>query len=293
LSPLTKIFVGLLVVLSLLLTASVVTFVNTIDNQKKIAEQTELKLKNEMANKDAALAQAQSEKTQANDAMQLAQAQIEQLNQQSTASKQLLAQSDKSLADAKTQLAILSADQTRLAEALKASEDAKSGLQEMVTKLRQANDTSLQQMAQASQQISDLTNRLEVTERERRFATEQLEEARNANQKLGSAIQEMGKNPREILASATMGGGAVGNPKINGVVKEVRTIAGLPYATISVGSADNVTKGMEFNIVERNGNFLGKVKIDTVELNEATGRISGPPDKLAQVQKGVEVKTQL
>ena len=292
-SPLTKIFVGLLVVLSLLLTASVVTFVNTIDNQKKIAEQTELKLKNEMANKDAALAQAQSEKTQANDAMQLAQAQIEQLNQQSTASKQLLAQSDKSLADAKTQLAILSADQTRLAEALKASEDAKSGLQEMVTKLRQANDTSLQQMAQASQQISDLTNRLEVTERERRFATEQLEEARNANQKLGSAIQEMGKNPREILASATMGGGAVGNPKINGVVKEVRTIAGLPYATISVGSADNVTKGMEFNIVERNGNFLGKVKIDTVELNEATGRISGPPDKLAQVQKGVEVKTQL
>jgi hypothetical protein len=292
LSPLTKLFVGLLVVLSLLLTASVVTFVNTIDNQKRLAEQTEQKLKNEMAQKDAALAQAQSEKTQANDAMQLAQAQVEQLNQHSTASKQLLAQSDKSLAEAKTALAIQSADQTRLTEALKASEDAKSGLQDMVTKLRQSNDTSLQQMAQASQQISDLTNRLEITERERRFATEQLEEQRNANQKLGAAIQEMGKNPREILASATMGG-AVGNPKINGVVKEVRTIAGLPYATISVGSADNVTKGMEFNIIERNGNFLGKLKIDTVELNEATGRITGPADKIAQVQKGVEVKTQL
>ena len=34
-SPLTKLFVGLLVVLSLLLTAATVTFVNTLDNQRK------------------------------------------------------------------------------------------------------------------------------------------------------------------------------------------------------------------------------------------------------------------
>ena len=103
----------------------------------------------------------------------------------------------------------------------------------------------------------------------------------------------MGKNPGEILASIAPGQTPGVAPRINGVVREVRTIAGLPYATISVGSADNVTKGMQFNIVQRNGAFLGKLTVDTVELNDATGRIAGPPDKLSLVQPGVEVKTQL
>src|SRR5205823_6236212 len=47
------------------------------------------------------------------------------------------------------------------------------------------------------------------------------------------------------------------------------------------------------NMLERNGGFLGKLTIDTVELNEATGRISGPADKVGNVRQGVEVKTQL
>jgi hypothetical protein len=140
-------------------------------------------------------------------------------------------------------------------------------------------------------QINDLTNRLEVTERERRNATEQLEEMRGQNTKLGSALQDAGKNPREILASNRIPAGGGTAPRINGVVREVRTVAGLPYATISVGSADSVTKGMIFNVVERNGNFLGKITIVSVELNEATGRLSGP--KVDQVRQGVEVKTQL
>ena len=179
-----------------------------------------------------------------------------------------------------------------MSEALKASEDTKSKLEEMVAGLRSANDQDLQQAAQSSQQISDLTNKLEVTERERRFATEQLEEMRNQTAKLSAAVQEMGRNPREILASIAPGAAAVSPaPCINGVVRDVRTIAGLPYATISVGSADGVAKGMVFNVVDRAGAFLGKVTIDTVELNESTGRVIGP--KVDQIAKGVEVKTQL
>jgi DNA polymerase III alpha subunit (gram-positive type) len=293
LSPLTKLFVGLLVVLSLLLTAGIVTFVNTVENQQQKASQAKLQYENQLAASQATQAQLQATATQAQDAERLAQNQIEQLKQQSNTSQKEIADLGVQLAQAKSDLAIRSADTTRLAEALKASEDTKSQLQAMTAALRKSNDQAIQQAAQSSQQISDLTNRLEVTERERRFATEQLEEMKGQNQKLGAALQDMGRNPSEILASATVGTGA-GAPKINGVIREIRTIAGLPYATISVGSADNVTKGMEFNIVDRNsGNFLGKITIDTVELNESTGRISGPNDKLAQIKPGVEVKTQL
>ena len=292
-SPLTKLFVGLLVVLSLLLTASTVTFVNTLSNQREAAERTKQELTNKMAELDTARNAAVADTAQAQESQRLAQGQVEQLKQQANSSQQLIADRDVKLAEANSRGAIQAADITRLSEALKASEDTKSKLSEQVTQLRSAHDQDLQLAAQSSQTISDLTNKLEVTERERRFATEQLEELRGQAAKLSSAIQEMGRNPREILASIASGAGpvAAATPRINGVVRDVRTIAGLPYATISVGSADGVTRGMTFNIIERNGNFLGKLTIDTVELNEATGRISGP--KLDQVTKGVEVKTQL
>jgi hypothetical protein len=292
LSPLTKLLVGLLVVLSLLLTASTVTFVNTLDNQRQRAEQAKQMFESEKARSDALLSQSQADAAQAQEAERLAQGQVEQLKQQSNSSQQLIADRDVKLAEANSRGAIQAADITRLSEALKASEDTKGKLTEQVAQLRTSHDQDLQLAAQSSQTISDLTNKLEVTERERRFATEQLEEARGQAAKLSSAIQEMGRNPREILASVVPGSAVAATaPRINGVIRDVRTIAGLPYATISVGSADGVSRGMVFNIVERNGNFLGKLTIDTVELNEATGRITGP--KLDQVTKGVEVKTQL
>jgi hypothetical protein len=295
LSPLTKLFVGLLVVLSLLLTAATVTFVNTLENQREKAQQVQQRLQNQMAEAESLRAQAQSEAAQAQDAERLAQGQVEQLRQQANSAQQLIADRDVKLAEAGSRLAIQAADVTRLSEALKASEDTKAKLQEMAAGLRAAHDQDLQLAAQSSQQISDLTNKLEVTERERRFATEQLEELRNQNNKLSAAISEMGRKPSDILASIAPGApvAGAGAPRINGVVRDVRTIAGLPYATISVGSADGVTKGMVFNIVERSGGFLGKLTIDTVELNESTGRITGPADKVGNIRQGVEVKTQL
>jgi hypothetical protein len=287
--------VGLLVVLSLLLTAATVTFVNTLDNQRQRADQARQQFENEKARSDALLTQTQSESSQAQEAERMAQGQVEQLKQQANQGQQLIAERDVKLAAQGSDLAIQRADVTRLSEALKASEDSKGKMAEQITALRQSNDQALQQMAQSSQQISDLTNKLEVTERERRYATEQLEEMRNQTAKLSSAIQDMGRNPSEILASMAPGGSSAAAvaPRINGVVRDVRTIANLPYATISVGSADGVTKGMVFNIVERNGAFLGKLTIDTVELRESTGRIAGPADKIGNIRTGVEVKTQL
>ena len=94
------------------------------------------------------------------------------------------------------------------------------------------------------------------------------------------------------VGSVGMNAVPVRSPKINGVVTDVRTIAGRPYATISVGSVDSVVKGMQFNVIDReSGNFLGILTVDTVEPNESTGQLQGP--RVADVHKGVEVRTQL
>ena len=59
-----------------------------------------------------------------------------------------------------------------------------------------------------------------------------------------------------------------------------------------VGSAADVQKGMQFNIVDRqNGTFLGILTVDNVEQNEAAGPLKGP--HVDQIKQGNEARTQL
>ena len=85
-------------------------------------------------------------------------------------------------------------------------------------------------------------------------------------------------------------GMAVSTPlSLRGVVTSVQTINGVAYATISLGSADSVVKGLKFKVHDRN-NFLGYLTVDSVEPKESVGRLMGP--SIAQIRAGTEVTTQ-
>jgi peptidoglycan hydrolase CwlO-like protein len=279
----------LLVILSLLLSAATVTFVNAIGNQRKALQLSLDTALAEKARADKLAADKDSDAARVTENYRLATQQIETMKQQSNQTSQLIADRDAKLQDANTKLAMLSADVTRLGEALKASEDAKAKFNDTIVSQRQTLDQLQTQSAQMNTQINDLVNKLEVTESARRFATEQLEQLRQDNTKLGAALKDAGISVASALQTGGTGRGAV---KINGVVTDVRTIAGRPYATISVGSVDSVVKGMQFNLVDRdNGAFLGTMTVVTVEPNEASGPLQGP--RVADVHKGVEVRTQI
>jgi len=288
LSTLTKIFIVLLVVLSLVLAAATVTFVTTIGNQRAAADASLQEQKNQTAQANRAREAADSARAAAETARQAQVQQIETLSQQPRQVQQVINDRDVKNAELQNRLAIASADITRLSDSVKALQDQNSKQSDQIAQMNQARDQALTQAAQMSMSISELTNKLEVTERERRFLAEQLEQNRQDNTRLGAILKDNGIDPSTAVAAGVRGGA----PKINGVIRDVRTIANVPYATISVGSADGVTKGMEFKIVDRNtGNFLGLVTVDTAEPNEAVGRISGP--RVAEVHPGVEVRTQL
>jgi hypothetical protein len=117
---------------------------------------------------------------------------------------------------------------------------------------------------------------------------EQLTQMKGENQRMSAIINSAHLSPEQQQALVNRSG----QPSIKGVVRDVRRIAGNQYATINVGSADDVTRGMEFKVVDRQtGDFLGTLTVDTVEPNESTGRLSGP--KVAAIRPGVEVRTQL
>jgi hypothetical protein len=289
LSPLTRLFVILLVVLSLLLTAATVVFVNQQDDYKRTNEAQKALLAAAQQTMATKTTEADAARAARDEAVRQANAEREQAKQQMNDIQQKAIEKDSQLAQAKTDLAIRSADVTRLAEALKGSEEAKNAQANQINDLRGTNDKLTMQNAQLNQSVTDLTNRLEVTERERKFVSEQLAEEKNKADKQGAMLRDAGISPQQLASATVKGAGA---PAINGVIRAIKPIGGIPYATISVGSADSVSKGMQFKVVSReSGDFLGLLTVDTVELNEATGRLEGP--KWQQIRPGAEVKTQL
>ena len=282
-SPLTKLFVVLLVILALVTTSATVVFVTQTQDYNAAAQAARDQLaaaRNELQQAQSAAA---AERENASRTIRETQAQVEQMrqatNQVQSRVNDLAAQN----ATLVSQNALASADLARVTAALTSAQDQLGKQAEQIAQLRQANDDRLRQNVELNTAVTALSSENEVLNRELRFANEQLQEAKTTVDRQSSIIREAGINPKMAVAAPG---------PINGVVRARRDIAGIPYATISVGSNDGVAKGMKFNIINRQtGDFLGILTVDAVEQTEATGRLEGP--RLKDVRAGTEVRTQL
>ena len=285
-SVLTKIFVGLLVLLSVAFTAGVVTFINklqplvtansTLTKQVATAEDRARALQGLADAAQGSIDQSNRDHT----------AEISKLNLQLANARETLNDRDMAVAKLNTDKAMQSSDLTRLTAALTASEQTTSSYADQLAAARKVLDDRQTKLIESSNQISKLTRDLSVTERERRNLDEQLTQAKETMGKQASILKD------NDLSVADAGGLRGGAPDLTGVIRSRTNIAGREYATISLGSEDSVAKGMEFNILEKGtGRFLGKLKVEVVDSSEAFGQISS--DDVASVQPGAEVKTQL
>lgn len=288
-SPITKMFVVLHVVLSMLLTAGVVVFVNRVDDYAKTV--ADLKQQNTAANQKAA--QAGSAESAAKEALNKANADLQAQVQAATTERNnaaiALGAVNTQLADATKQLAIVQADNSKYASLAQASQAAQSAYAAQVTELRTTVDTLTKSKFELDTAVADLTNQRDVLEKQRRDLAEKVSMLDGQYKDAVAIMKDHNIDPTKLTSAPGIGRGA---PPINGVVNEVRMIEQVPYATISVGSADAVVKGMEFKVLDRTkGDFLGVLTVESVDTNEATGRLDGP--HVDQVRKGVDVRTQL
>jgi chromosome segregation ATPase len=266
----------------------VVVFVGQVNDYKKHYTDTNEQLTNEKAKGLSIQAQADAARATAQESVRTANSQLEAAKQEINKLQLAAVDKDAQLAQAKSQSAIQAIDVTTLAGALKGSEETKTRMQEQLTQLRSGNDKYVTENAQLNQQVTNLQSQLDVTERERRLLAEQNTELRTQVDKQSTALRDAGVTGTQLSNA----GNRAGAPPINGVVRKVQPIDGVLYASISVGAADSVKRGMQFNVVSRNsGAFLGVLVVEMVEQNEATGRLTGP--RTTEVAPGAEVKTQL
>ncbi|MGC4032887.1 MAG: hypothetical protein QM754_14355 [Tepidisphaeraceae bacterium] len=288
-SPLTKLFVVLLVLVSVALSAGTITFVNKLDPLQKelTALKTEVTAKTaliEKANADKAAAEQSAATAQQSNANETASIRTENINLRST-----VADRDAQIAKLNGTIAQLTSAGTSQATALTASEASKTLLQDQVAGLRKDADERLRQNADLNQRVTTLSSQLEQTERARRAAVEQVTAANTKIQQQSGLIKDLGGSESQLAAAGT----GAGAPAINGVIRSRTSIAGKNYATISLGSQDLVTKGMKFKILDTNGNFLGELTVEVVEANEAIGQINAEPQSIAKIAAGNVVRTQI
>ena len=292
-SALTKTFVLLHVVMSMLLAAGLIVFVNRVDDfqQTSKASKASLSLAEQRANE--ATAELATVKASMANVQQTAAQRVTTMQGEMAAREKEILDLRGQLAEAQAQAASANAALTSATEGLKVAQQNQGTLQGQLAQLRQTHDKLMQQFTEANLSINDISARLSQTDRQRRDLQEQVADLTNKLKNAGAngARAEAGgpNGPQQA------GGSLRVNPtvNVNGVVREKRMIAGVPYATISIGSADAVQKGMRLKVLGGRGgqDFLGYVDVTNVQPEEAIGRLSGP--RINEVTANSPVVSQL
>ena len=293
-SALTKVFVVLHVVVSLLLVAGMIVFVNKVEDFSTRAKH---------ADADAALARRaeEAEKTKSMQVIAEKEAATVEANNRSNALAAANQTLQNNVAALQTQVttataakSVVDTQVTTLANALTEAQKANSAEEQLNAQLRARGDEVEKKYTDSQIALSDLNNRVDALTRELSYSKEQVAALET---ELAGARDTIAKMPvRGSAPGAPGSGGPSGvslpaipsNLTIRGVVKNKFQVGEVAYATVSVGSADSVSKGARFNVTDPTGHqFLGYLTIDSVNPNEASGHLNGP--NVEAVQKGSTV----
>jgi hypothetical protein len=295
-SALTKTFVLLHVVMSMLLAAGLIVFVNRVDDFQTASKTTTANLRLAEQRSTEAQAELATVRSAMANVQQTSQARIQQIQAELAQRDQAILDLRGQLAEAQAQTAAAQTALTSNTEALKVAQQNQGTLQGQLAQLRTTHDKLMQQFTEANLSINDISARLAQTERQRRDLAEQVAAQGEQLENRGAdraRTDAGGTAPGEPGVAGSRSPGLRNNVNVNGVVREKRVIAGVPYATISIGSADAVTRGMRLRVLGgRNGQeFLGYVDVTQVEPDEAIGRLTGP--RINEVTTNSQVVSQL
>jgi chromosome segregation ATPase len=295
LSILTKIFVVLATVLSILLVALLVPFVQ---NTQKIKDaNVALTQERDVAKADAALARrnlvdAEEAKTDAEKGFRAEKeqlvAQASNLMNQLTAKERDIVQAQGALTQAQSRLGELASAQEQSGKIITALNDEVKqrrdetldlrtkniALSDRVNELQTQNETLVQQIRLVKEQMFDLQQRVEQIADASATGTPQATGAQQSRAATTAVVKQV------AVAAPT-------NP-VRGMITDVRQVGEITFVALNVGSNDQVREGMQF-IVHEGQKFLGNVVITKVDLNSSAGRVTlaqGPIKANQQVLTG-------
>lgn len=283
-SVLTKIFVVLHVVVSLMLASGIVVYVNRTENFTA-------DVKKARDSESRAVAARQAAEHEAIAARGDRDARILEADARALSYRAALDAKIGEVSGIQAQLVAAQSAQTKAEDAARAATLAAEGALKTVDAQQKVINDTAAKLTAVEKLYTETQTRVAQLTQERDGLNATVRRLREDVVARDEQIEELRKTVGRTVAATdtTSAGGRETVLNLRGVVKAKRNINGIEYATISLGSADNVTRGMKFKVINKN-NFLGYLVVDTVEPNEAVGHLEGP--NLIQVGPGSEVRTQ-
>jgi hypothetical protein len=205
-----------------------------------------------------------------------------------------IAKLNSQLAEKDQQIALANASAQSANQALSVAQADIKARDEAYKALYAAKDRKDKESVEQSNRITELTSSFEIAKRQNDFMSEQVAQLKSEIDEKNKLLVKYNISPTGTAVSAGNEINQTPVVNINGIVREFKNINGVPFATISLGSADAVTRGMKFSVIDPTANkFLGYFTADTVNTHDAIGRLELRPG-VDSVQPNVsEVRTHL
>jgi len=267
LSTLTKVFIVILVVFSLTFTtmaiSSVAQWTNWRDTALKYQEHAKIadtNLRNQIAVSAAELATAR-------DSVKDHLAKIGELEGQVKAAGAEVAAMRSTLAKAESEKSSAEAMNRGLLAQLQIAEGSRAEYRKQRDEVEKRSVELERRNIDLNDRVNEQTARIAVLFEQKRQYEQQINILKADAQRGGRAVPAFEEPAGAALAGVTAMN-PVASQEIRGKVEEVNGSS----VSISVGSSDGVKKDMEF-IIHRGGEYVGKMKVQMANPNQAAGKM--------------------
>jgi len=273
LSTLTKIFIVLLVVFSIAFTSMTVSMVaqttnwkDTADKYEQHARAADTSLRNQIAAHAAELATAR-------DTVKTHIEKIGQLDGEAQKAGAELARVRSELAKSEAERSSAEAMNRGLLAQLQVADSARGEYRKQRDDIEKRNIDLERRNVDLNDRVNELTARITVLFEQKRQYEQQINILRTENEKLSRGTHRpSGAAVLEAPSGAAMAGVSPLTPVASSAIRgKVLDVSG-NIVTVSVGTADGVKKDMLF-VIHRKEQYIGDLKINVVNPNQAAGRL--------------------
>lgn len=282
---LTKIFIVLVALLTVLLVPLVVVYAHNEDNYKARYQSLQSQLSTAQNRLESVESQFSAERTR----LEAARQEVERENRDLRAARDRMEaevrQLEARLAAAEQLDAEINSKLAQLASTLEAGHDLTTSLVSEVRELRSDAMRTAQQNVELDEALREKISQLEVAVAARRALEEELARLRDNH---AQAMDQLS------MYVATFGALQDGEAEISSVpapkdipatVLRVRRNADRTLVEIDAGSRDGVKEGVNF-VISDGGQFVGNLRIIEVDINRSTGVLSLEDPQRTPVREG-------
>lgn len=271
-STLTKIFTVVMVVFSIAFTMTIISFVGKTSNWKSLADEYRVQQQITETHMRSMTAAQAAEHTVWLDSKKALEARIAKLEESETASLGEKAELRDELARLRAEKSDADALSRRLASQLQVAQDNSIAQRQQREDIEKRNMELERRNLDFNERVNELTAQILVLVQQQQQLEQQVNILKEENSKLARGAGAGG--PVAAPEAAALGGVTPVTPTavapIRGKIVQVEG----NLATISVGSADGVQKGMVF-VIYRGSEYIGDIQVTDVEPNLAAGRLKG------------------